>query len=265
MREQVRTLAVPRHATFEERANRSIAEFLALALESYGYRVCYQGVHRNVVALPMEGEGPFDLVCAHYDSVPNTPGADDNASAVAVLLGAARTAPPNTAFVAFNREEDGMLGSAEFVQWLKQPGAPTIREVHVLEMVGYTDPRPGSQRVPPPLPAFLLPRDTGDFLAVVGLGSGCGLAGKVRRAADGALGVPPVVSLQAPKALLCLAHDLGRSDHLPFVLDGVPAVMWTDTADFRTPHYHLRSDRPETLDYGFMAGVQRLLLATLAA
>jgi Zn-dependent M28 family amino/carboxypeptidase len=197
--------------------------------------------------------------------VPNTPGADDNASAVAVLLGAARSRPPATAFVCFNREEDGMVGSFDFVRWLSSVGTPTIREVHVLEMVGYTDMRPGSQRVPPPLPRWMLPRDTGDFLGLVGLGKGGTLASRVRRAADGALGVPPVVSLAAPRALLCCAHDLGRSDHLPFVHAGLPAVMWTDTADFRTPHYHLRSDRPETLDYAFMAGVLRLLLATLGA
>lgn len=264
LREQVRTLAVPRHATFEEHANRTIAERLAVQLSSYGYRVVYQGAHRNVLALPQVVDGPLNLVCAHYDSVPNTPGADDNASAVAVMLGVARRTPANTAFVAFNREEDGMVGSFDFVQWMAQPEAPRFAAVHVLEMVGYTDYRPGSQRVPPPLPEMLLPRDAGDFLAVVGLGKGWGLAGRVRRAAEGALGVPPVVSLQAPRALLCCAHDLGRSDHLPFVMAGVPAVMWTDTADFRTPHYHLRSDRPETLDYGFMAGVERLLVETLA-
>jgi len=260
----VRRLAVPRHATHEEPANRAIADFLAYALESYGYRVSFQGRWRNVVALP-PGPGPYTLVCAHYDSVPGTPGADDNASAVAVLLGAARSRPPNTAFVAFNREEDGMVGSEEFVQWLGEPGAPEVGEVHVLEMLGYTDYTPGSQLVPPPLPKFLLPRDVADFVAVVGLGKGSGLAARVRKAADGALGVPPVVSLQAPAQILRVALDLGRSDHLPFVVDGRPAVMWTDTADFRTPHYHQRSDTPETLDYSFMAGVQRLLVLTLSA
>jgi len=265
LKEQVRRYAVPRHATAEERANRHTADQLAQQLAAMGYDVCEQGAFRNVVALPPDrGRGPLTLVCAHYDSVPDTPGADDNASALAVMLGVARTRPARTAFVAFNREEDGMVGSSDFVRWLARPEAPHFDQVHVLEMVGYTDPRPGSQRVPPTIPRFLLPRDTGDFIALVGLGAGHSLAAAVRRTGDGALGVPPVVSLQAPKALLGWAPDLGRSDHLPFVLGGLPAVMWTDTADFRTPHYHQLSDTPDTLDYAFMAGVQRLLTLHLA-
>lgn len=259
----VRELAVPRHAFAEAAANRRIADTLALQLESYGYRVVHQGAHRNVLALPRDHEGPYTLVCAHYDSVPNTPGADDNASALAVLLGAARAQPPGVAFVAFNREEDGMVGSADFVAWLEEPETPVFTHVHVLEMVGYTDPRPGAQQVPPPIPGFLSPRDRGDFIGIVALGAGWSMANRVRQAAAGAVGVPPVVTLQGPKALLGIAPDLGRSDHLPFVARDLPAVMWTDTADFRTPHYHQLSDTPETLDPEFMAGVLKLLLASL--
>jgi hypothetical protein len=267
LREQVQILAVPRHAIAEAASNRRVADTLALALEGFGYRVLHQGPHRNVVALPTApAGGPLTLVCAHYDSVPGTPGADDNASALAVLLGAARTCPPGVAFVAFNREEDDLLGSVDFVQWLASgdPAAPAVDAVHVLEMVGYTDMRPGSQRLPPSIPRALLPRDQGDFLAVVGLGKGMGLAGQVAGLADGMAGVPPVVSLQAPRLALSLAPDLERSDHRPFVVAGRPAVMWTDTADLRSPHYHRRSDVPDTLDTAFMAGVLRLLCAVLA-
>ena len=263
LRDQVEHLSVPRHGVYEAANNRRIAEYLALELEAIGYGVQYQGRHRNVVALP-RSEGPYTLVCAHYDSVPDTPGADDNASAMAVLLGAARRQPPGVAFALFNREEDGMLGSEDFVEWLDTPGAPVIADVHVLEMVGYTDYRPGSQQVPSPIPAFLAPRDRGDFISVVGLGEGHRLAGHIRNCASGTLGVPPVVSLQAPAALLAVAPDLGRSDHLPFIIAGRPAVMWSDTADFRTPHYHQITDTPDTLDYGFMAGVLKLLCLSLA-
>jgi hypothetical protein len=56
---------------------------------------------------------------------------------------------------------------------------------------------------------------------------------------------------------------LQRSDHAPFWASGVPAVMWTDTSEFRNPHYHLPSDRPETLDYGYLRSVTQLLVATL--
>lgn len=233
-------------------------------LGDLGYDAFLQGPHHNVVALPRGPSGPLTLVGAHYDSVPTSPGADDNASAVAVMLAVAQSRPPATGFVAFNREEDGLLGSSDFVRWLAAPGAPAFREAHVLEMVGYSDPRPGTQQVPSPIPRFLVPRDQGDFVAVVGLGAGFRLAGQVLRTARNTMGVPPVVTLQAPRALLGWAPDLGFSDHLPFVEGGLPAVMWTDTAYYRNANYHRQSDAPSTLDYTFMAEIQSLLEATLA-
>ncbi|MEL7367954.1 MAG: M28 family peptidase [Myxococcota bacterium] len=261
---KVAELAVPRHAVAESLANRRAADAIALEFESYGLRVIHQGRHRNIVALPAE-PGPITLVCAHYDTVPRTPGADDNASAVAVMLAAARARPAGVGFVAFNREEDGMLGSTDFVNWLETENPIEIGDVHVLEMVGYTDPRPGAQRAPPFLPKFLMPRDRGDFVAVVGVGAGWSLANKVHRTAKNTLGVPPVVTLQVPGALLGWAPDLGRSDHRPFIQRARPAVMWTDTAEFRTPHYHRITDAADTLDYAFMAEVLELLLATVGA
>jgi hypothetical protein len=57
-----------------------------------------------------------------------------------------------------------------------------------------------------------------------------------------------------------ISHHLLRSDHAPFWRAGLPALMSTDTAEFRNPHYHRASDTPETLDYGFLAGVTRLLV-----
>ena len=57
---------------------------------------------------------------------------------------------------------------------------------------------------------------------------------------------------------------LKRSDHAPFWERHIPAVMWTDTAEFRNPHYHLVSDTPETLDYEFLGNVARLVAASVA-
>lgn len=262
LRARVEQIAVPRHATVEAYANRRLASTLARELEDAGYRVRFQGPHRNVVATPRE-DGPFTLVGAHYDSVPRSPGADDNASAVAVLLSIARRRLPGVGFALFNREEDGLIGSRDFVRWLPTSGLE-VGEVHILEMVGYTDPRPGAQRLPPGVPRFLSPTDRGDFIGVVGLGCAHRLAARVRRTAEGAMGVPPVVSLQAPLMCVHAVPDLGLSDHLPFVELGRPAVMWTDTAFLRTPHYHQLSDTPETLDFTFMAEVETLLAKVLA-
>jgi hypothetical protein len=57
-----------------------------------------------------------------------------------------------------------------------------------------------------------------------------------------------------------ISHHLLGSDHSPFWWAGLPALRWTDTAEFRNPHYHPATDTPETLDYEFLAGVTRLLV-----
>ena len=54
---------------------------------------------------------------------------------------------------------------------------------------------------------------------------------------------------------------LHRSDHAPFWEAGIPAIMWTDTSEFRNPHYHRETDTPDTLDYDFLAKVTRVVLA----
>jgi len=82
----VDTISIPRHALAEPAANSKVASWIKAELESFGYDVRFQGEHNNVVATPPEAVGPFILVGAHYDSVPKCPGADDNASAVAVML-----------------------------------------------------------------------------------------------------------------------------------------------------------------------------------
>ena len=84
---------------------------------------------------------PHLLLGAHYDSVPGTPGADDNASAVAVCLECARLLKENavgpTMIVFFNREEDGLLGSREFVGGLAVRPDWAVEEAHIFEMVGF--------------------------------------------------------------------------------------------------------------------------------
>ncbi len=198
------------------------------------------------------------LVGAHYDAVPGTPGADDNASALAVLLVAAQAIGPSldACFVAFNGEECGLLGSRGFV---KRLGRNRLEEAHVLEMVGYASREPDSQQNP--IPPVRVPT-VGDFLGLVGTHGS-------RRALDRVLALAgsskvPVQGLYLPPVPLAairgLAPHVLRSDHAPFWEAGVPALMWTDTAEFRNPNYHGPTDTPETLDYEFMTGVARLLI-----
>lgn len=198
------------------------------------------------------------LIGAHYDSVPNTPGADDNASAVAIMLAVARALGPRNdiLYVAFNGEECGLVGSLEFVEQLASQ-MKRLEQVHVLEMVGYRDRRPNSQKNPIPL---LQAPTTGDFLALVG--NQADLIDDLIRQA-GRIEVP-VVGLALPEGLPLdmirqVSPHLLRSDHAGFWERNLPAVMWTDTSEFRNPHYHQPTDTPDTLDYEFMAEIARLL------
>jgi Zn-dependent M28 family amino/carboxypeptidase len=197
------------------------------------------------------------LLGAHYDAVPGTPGADDNASAVAVLLAVAGVVGPRTdvCYVAFDGEECSLAGSRWFVERL---GSNRLEQVHVLEMVGYTDRRPGSQRNPvPPVSAPPI----GDFLGLVGTQGSSPLLDHVLATAGAA--AIPVHGLYLPdvpvEKIGRVAPHVLRSDHAPFWSAGIPALMWTDTAEFRNPNYHRPTDTPDTLDYPFLVEVARLL------
>jgi Zn-dependent M28 family amino/carboxypeptidase len=199
------------------------------------------------------------LIGAHYDSVPGTPGADDNASGVAALLSAARAIGPRESicYVAFDGEECGFVGSQALVDRLGPDHAS--RHVHILEMLAYARHEPGSQRNPVPIIAA---PTVGDFLGLVGSHRSGPLLDHVLAAAS--CHPVPVQGLYLPDVPLemiqQISQNLLRSDHVPFWRVGLPALMWTDTAEFRNPHYHRPTDTPDTLDYDFLAGVTRLLV-----
>lgn len=208
-------------------------------------------------ALPTHPTDRLTWVGAHYDSVPETPGADDNASGVAVMLAAASSIRSSSiGWVAFNREEEGMVGSADFVSRWK----PRVASAHILEMVGFRSRHPKSQRMPLGLPIKL--RDTADFLGILANGNSNHELERVMKVA-GSLPELPVLALETMFGVEKLMPVLLRSDHVPFWNAKLPALMWTDTSEFRNPHYHQASDRPDTLDYDFMADVARLLAASL--
>lgn len=264
LRRSVGALAFPRHYTHERDANKRARDWIAKELRDRGYTVGFQGACDNVLAHPTHGRpGGAILLGAHYDSVPGCPGADDNASAVAVCLECAHvlhTVRPNPITVAvFNREEDGLVGSRDFVtNGLHRLPTP-VRQVFIFEMVGFRSTRPGSQKSPPGL-SVQLP-DTGDFLGLLVGGASGTAADTLLRLARTYTPKLPALALTVPPALATQFPDLLRSDHVPFWEAGLPAVMWTDTSEFRNPHYHRPSDTVGTLDFEFMADVARLAVA----
>ena len=215
--------------------------------ESAGRRV------RNIEA----GTGDI-VVGAHYDTVPGSPGADDNASGVAVLIElAAMLRHRNIRFVAFANEEAPYFLGPEMGSFVyaRERGAG-VKAMFSLEMLGYYRDAPGSQTYPAPLGLFY--PDRADFIAFVGDLGALGLVresiGAFRRNAKF-----PSEGLAAPSII----PGVSWSDHWSFRQHGYPAVMVTDTAFYRYPHYHLPSDTPEKLDYERMARVTLGLAAML--
>ena len=267
LRHVIDTISVPRHYHAEKANNERIARWICHQFETVGYRVSFQGCFQNILALPPSPLAPSSmLVGAHYDTVPGSPGADDNGSGIAVLLACAKALsehqlPTSTIFMAFNREEDFLLGSQEFVREALQDLNTELTEVHVMEMVGYCSHEAGSQRLPQGL-SVRLP-DRGDFLGLIGNQRSAKLVDSTIKAAKTYLDGFPVLGLSVYLGLEKYFPNLQRSDHAPFWHAKIPALMWTDTAEFRNANYHSPLDTPETLDYNFMRQVAQLLLCKI--
>jgi Zn-dependent M28 family amino/carboxypeptidase len=270
LEESVKAVSIPRNFISQPHANRQVADWIAGKFQELGYAVSYQGRHHNVVAVDSgcSPENGIVIVGAHYDSVARTPGADDNASGVAALLSSAGALSTQRGrvpayFVAFNREEDGLLGSRDFVRNFLLPSKQKVREAHILEMVGYCRHNEDTQRLPRWLPRRIGTR--GDFLGILGNRH----SGRILRslAKDGKTYVSglPVVTLKLPFGIERYLPRLRGSDHYPFWQAALPAAMWTDTAEFRNPNYHRPGDLADTLDYVFLEKVTRLLTAHILA
>ncbi len=266
LRECVETLSIPRHFRAQYDQNCWVAEWITQQLQSYGYQTQSQGRYANIFTLPPVNlqKTPCILIGAHYDSVPNSPGADDNGSAVAALLSCAKAIAeyaPQTpiCFVAFNREEDNLLGSQEFVREIIIKNQIKLSHAHILEMVGYCQHTPDSQKVPPGLPIRI--PTTGNFLSIIGNRHSNALVDVTLTKAKTYLPRFPVIGLKVYLGLENVFPVLKRSDHASFWKAKKSALMWTDTSEFRNPNYHQPTDTPETLDYSFLRQVTQLLLA----
>jgi Zn-dependent M28 family amino/carboxypeptidase len=215
----------------------------------------HQSKDRGVSQTPL-------ILAAHYDTVESSPGADDNASAVAVLLETARRLRGVDRMreihcIGFCLEEEGFLGSLAYAAELKA-ARRNIAGAIVLECVGYASNEEGSQTVPPGTPIAV--PTIGNFLAVVGNTASAALTASVEQAMKPHV---PVVSLVIPGNGELLP-DSRRSDHAAFWQYGFPAVMLTDTANFRNPNYHRSTDTIETLNLRFLGQVANAVTASAA-
>jgi hypothetical protein len=260
-------------------ALRAAADYIRRIWTDQGFTVSEEGFQAGgqpCANLVVEHKRPGQtqgilLVGAHYDSVLGSPGANDNATGVAILLEMSRTLkqdilPKPLRFVAFVNEEPPYflteeMGSRVHALRARQRG-DTIAAMISLETLGYYSTAPGSQAYPPPFGA-LYP-NTGNFLAVVGNLPSRRLVVEFLTHFMSATDFP-VEGIATFESV----PGVNWSDHWSFWKEGYPALMLTDTAPFRYPEYHTGRDLPEQVTspelaraaHGIIQAVRRLAAA----
>jgi len=232
------------------------AQGLEPRLQTYPAR----GVDSSNVEVVLEGAsgGAQSIVVgAHYDSVLGSPGADDNASAVAALLELGRALADSARertlrLVAFVNEEPpfffwGKMGSQVYAGAARQR-RDDIRLMLSLEMLGYYSDGHRTQRYPP-LFRWFYP-DRGNFIGFVSNLRSRRALGRVYRAFRNHCDFP-VQRAAVPSWI----PGVSWSDHVSFWQQGYPALMVTDTAFYRNPYYHTAEDTPDKLDYARLTRV----------
>jgi Zn-dependent M28 family amino/carboxypeptidase len=255
-----------RSGTLPIRLN-AASDFIEKDMQALGFTVesqvylCNSSMVRNLIA-EQPGKDllkPNIILGAHYDTVQNTPGADDNASGVAGLLEIARLLKnySNTRtikYVAFTHEEPPFfytshMGSRQYARKVKHSQSKVLL-MFSLEMIGYAGEH-HIQKYPFPLMRQIMgyPK-SGNFIALVGNLHSMNIVRLVKRAMHSECSIG-VESLCAPGFI----PPLFLSDHSSFWRHGYHAVMVTDTAFLRNPHYHLPSDTLSTINFQFLAEV----------
>ena len=238
-------------------------DYVTREFEALGYPVqrqtfiCQRVEVANVIAGHPDPQGYY-LLGAHFDTVAGTPGADDNASGVAVLLEVARLARETPtlkpwAFVGFTTEEPPAyftpyMGSRVYAKQARK-NRENLLGMLCLESVGYFVQEPNSQQIPLAL-KFLGYSTTGNYLGLVANWHSRPLLQKLERAFQAGSSLP-VSSLAVPLGGVFIP-ETRLSDHANFWDEGYQAVMLTDTAFLRNPNYHGPEDTLDTLNLDAM-------------
>ena len=260
------------------RATRHTVNYIKAQLVSFGYQPFEESPGTaaardqvgaefvNILAEHSGSKAPANILelGAHYDTVATTPGADDNASGVAAVLEVARvlsqiTMKTTVRFCFFGQEEADRNGSRFHVQQIQEHNEDMAGAI-ILEMVGYATERPDTQRTPIRIPWLFSPPTTGNFVAVVGNMYSGGLGNRFENALVTYVPALPYFSANYVGGFF---RDALRSDHKPYWDSSYRAIMLTDTANFRNPHYHQPSDTMETLNFSFLQWIAQATAATL--
>lgn len=275
LREHVHAIASKPHHRWAPAELEAAAVYIEERLRAAGHAVQREEFRsagatvRNLFADVRGAQRPGEIVVvgAHYDSVAGAPGANDNGSGVAAVLELARVArewrPDRTwRFALFVNEEPPFFQTAEMGSHVHVEGvrarAERIVAMFSIETIGFYTEAPGTQHYPFPFSAFY--PDRGNFLAFVANLASRKLAHRTIATFRAAAQFPSE-GVAAPGWI----PGVDWSDQWAFWRAGVPALMITDTAPFRYPHYHTPQDTPDKVDFERVARVVRELERTFRA
>lgn len=218
------------------------------------------------------------MVGAHYDHIAGCAGADDNGTGVAATLEVARVLAsielPRTIVVAcWDEEEAGLRGSTAFAEQAVVQGLDVVGYVN-FEMIGYRTEAPDSQQIPTGLDLAFpnayaqVEADgfRGNFIALIANAGAVPLASDFAAQAEFDDLRTVLIDPPAGTETSDLFADLRRSDHAAFWDAGYAALLVTDTAEFRNPHYHCSGgpDEIADLDRDFAVAITRASVAAAA-
>lgn len=219
-------------------------------------------------------DAPTWYITAHYDSEINTPGVDDNATGTIAVMEAMQVLTQfefkeSIRFIAFDLEEDGLLGSTNYVLNHIEPWED-IQGVLNMEMLGYYSDVPNSQSIPFGFSLFFpaayaqVEADSfrGNFLTNVSNTNSEWLMRELDTCATLYAPGLRVVGISTPATGLA-TPDLRRSDHAPFWDAGYPALMLTDGANQRNGNYHQPGDSLSTITPQFYIRSAKAVISTL--
>ncbi len=215
------------------------------------------------------------IIDGHFDTVSNSPGADDNGSGLVGMLEAMRVLASynfkhTIRFIGFDLEELGMVGSNLYVSEAI-PTYEQIEGVFNFEMIGYYSDEPNSQTFPagfnilfPEAYDSVAAQDfRGNYITNIANENSNSLKTHFDNNANVYVPELRVISI-AVSGNGEIAPDLRRSDHSPFWDAGYNALFITDGGNFRNPNYHSSSDTIGTLNFNFMSNVVKATVATVA-
>ncbi len=194
------------------------------------------------------------LIGAHYDTVEDTPGADDNATAIAALLEIYRMLAQHRhkktiRFVAFTLEEPpffstDQMGSMKYAE-ICRTREEQIELMIAFDMLGFAN-----KKVRQEFPFSSIKGDfppTGTYLTVVSFPSAAEFTYLWKKIYNG-LTRDRIYEIIGPASI----PGIALSDHSSFAKKGFPAILLTDTAFYRNKNYHAPTDTIDTINFKFL-------------